>query len=355
MSVRNIAYPLLDPDDNRFRGKSMDIVEKELNDRDAHFMAMSGYDIEIPETSGPNYMDPCKPLYSLFPWEESVDTFDKKPQCTLKDWKYTCLKYEVIKSQCAVLTFSKGDKNNTFDPEMLDALQDAIMDLQKQKQVRVVILRSTGKLFSNGLDPKYLMSESQMTSKQIEKTHLQLAKIFYFWQRLPQFTLALVQGSAMGASIGLLCACDMIVAVKGAFFGMSEAKLGVVASTSIPYIMRRITYANNARQLILAATSLSAEMAKDYGVINEVVEDENGLNEQAKTMLQKLTLCGPGAVAATKEVVLNTAGQPPSSFLLNYVAKTMAKVRASPEAKSGIQAIQEKKKPLWAANPISIA
>merc|ERR1711879_242200 len=79
-------------------------------------------------------------------------------------------------------------------------------------------------------------SETNLTEEQITKTHLQLAKILYFLQRLPQFTVALVQGSTMGAAVGLVCACDMVISVKGAFYAMSETKLGAVATTSIPYI-----------------------------------------------------------------------------------------------------------------------
>merc|ERR1712039_625527 len=203
--------------------------------------------------------------------------------------------------------------------------------------------------FSSGLDPKYLINETNLTEEQITTIHLQLAKILYFLQRLPQFTVALVQGSTMGAAVGLICACDMVISVKGAFYAMSETKLGAVATTSIPYITRRIRFIRNVYQLVLAGASLSAETAKDYGIVSEVVESEADLSVKCKTICDMMTLCAPGAVAATKEVVMNTVGVPISSFLLNYVASVAADVRNGPEAKSGIKSIQEKKKPAWAA------
>merc|ERR1711879_555887 len=195
-------------------------------------------------------------------------------------------------------------------------------------------------------------SETNLTEEQITKTHLQLAKILYFLQRLPQFTVALVQGSTMGAAVGLICACDMVISVKGAFYAMSETKLGAVATTSIPYITRRIKFIRNVYQLVLAGASLSADTAKEYGIVNEVVETEADLAAKAKAICDGMTLCATGAVAATKEVVMNTVGAPCSSFLLNYVASVAAEVRNGPEALSGIQSIQMKKKPAWAAAAI---
>merc|ERR1740138_255422 len=172
---------------------------------------------------------------------------------------------------------------------MLDALQDAITDLQGRNTVRCVILKSVGKLFSNGFDPKYLISETNLTEEDISTVQLQFAKILYFWQRLPQLTVALIQGSTMGAAVGLVCACDMVVSVKGAFFAMSEAKLGAVATTSIPYITRRIRFIRNVYQLVLAGASLSADTAKEYGIVSEVVDSEADLETKCKSICDLMT------------------------------------------------------------------
>merc|ERR1712060_450960 len=112
------------------------------------------------------------------------------------------------------------------------------------------------------------------SEEDIKVVQLQFGKILYFLQKLPQLTIALVQGSAMGAAVGLVCACDIVLSVKGAFYAMSETKLGAVATTSIPYITRRITYIKNVFQLVLAGASLSAETAKEFGIVYEIVDDE---------------------------------------------------------------------------------
>lgn len=346
----SVPFPMVDPDEPAFRGRPWSQIEVILDEAEQYKSSIQGLDLQKEEARGPTFTDPCKPMYSTFPWEEQITPFERKAACTHANWSHSCLTYKIGR-QVATLQFNKTG-TNTIDPAMLDALQDAITDLADQPRVRVVIIKSQGKLFSNGFDPQYLMSESNLTERQITDVQLQFAKILYFLQKLPQLTIALVQGSAMGAAVGLVCACDIVLSVKGAFFAMSETKLGAVATTSIPYITRRITYIKNVYQLVLAGASISAETAKDYGIVNEIVDDEKGLEAECQNFCNKLVICAPGAVAATKEVVMNTVGVPPSSFMLNYVAGVLAEVRAGPESKAGIEAFQKKSKPVWAVEPM---
>lgn len=313
--------------------------------------SLNGTDIDGTEPRGPSYQEPCNPLYSNFPWEEKVDNFSKPASCTHKNWKHQCLEYK-LGSQCATLRMDAGDEQNGLNPAMLDALQDAIMDLQDRADVRVVILRSTGKFFSCGFDPKHLLAESTISDEDIIAFQIQYAKILYFLQRLPQLTVALLQGTAMGAGIGLVCACDYVISVKGAFFTMSEAKLGAVPSAALPYITRRCTFIKNVYQLVLAGARLNAEVAEEYGFVDKVVDEIKDLEAECQAVCDRMTLCAPGAVAATKEVVMNTVGVPPSSFMMDYVAGIVSDIRKGPECKAGMDAVQNKSRPKWADTAI---
>jgi len=350
-SIMSLPDAMLNPDDPAYVGKTWEAVERALDFRDAILTSASGNGY-IPEPRGPTAQDPSRPQLSTFPWEEHVDPFDKLASCKIGNWKHEkCLKVSLGK-QTATLQFNKAATNNMIDPAMLDAFQDAIMDLQERPEIRVVILKSEGKLFSNGFDPSYLISESKMSSEEVNAVHLQFAKILYYWQKLPQLTVALIQGSAMGAAMGLVCACDMVYAVKGAYFAMNEAKLGAVATTSIPYILRKLTFFKDSYLLLLAGMSLSADTAKEYGIVTEVVEDVAGLQAECKALCDKMSVCAPGAVAASKELVSNTCGAPPSSFMLDYVSSVLGDVGQSPEAKAGLDAMASKKKPPWAEAPV---
>ncbi|OLP83978.1 putative enoyl-CoA hydratase, mitochondrial [Symbiodinium microadriaticum] len=173
-------------------------------------------------------------------------------------------------------------------------------------------------------------------------------------RRLQQLTVALIQGTAMGAGIGLVCACDYVISVKSAFFTMSETKLGAVPATALPYITRRCTFIKNVYQLVLAGANLSSEIAEEYGFVDKVVDEVKDLETECQAVCDRMTLCAPGAVAATKDVVMNTVGVPPSSFMMNYVAGIVADIRAGPECKAGMQAVLNKTRPKWADTPIAL-
>ncbi|CAL1141760.1 unnamed protein product, partial [Cladocopium goreaui] len=177
------SWQTLDPDDPNIKGKNWEAVEKALRQRDAFAASLNGHDIDATEPRGPTFEEPCNPLYSTFPWEEKVDDFNKPASCSHKNWKHQCLKYK-LGTQCATLQMDAGDGENGLNPAMLDAFQDAIMDLQDRSEVRVVILKSTGKFFSNGFDPKHLLAESSMSDEDIIAFQIQYAKILYFLQSL---------------------------------------------------------------------------------------------------------------------------------------------------------------------------
>lgn len=284
--------------------------------------------------------------------EEKVEPFERTVGCSHRDWWHSVLRYD-LGQQAATLTFNTSAKNNTFDCEMLDALQDAIVDLRQRAAVRVVFLKAEGKFFSQGFDPQHTLSEGTMTEEQVRRIHLQFAKILYFFSKLPQFTVALVQGSAISAAVGLLCACDLVLAVRAAAFQMNDMKLGTVPTTSLPFIMRRVPHLAHTRWFVLTAASISADVAKEYGIVNEVVEDETSLTAEAEAICTRIASCAPVALAVTKDIIANTVGQAPSSFMLNYVANVAANTRKSAEAAMGLVAIREKRRPEWMSDPVA--
>eukprot|EP00439_Symbiodinium_sp_Y106_P033058 s5015_g3.t4 len=218
---------------------------------------------------------------------------------------------------------------------------------------KVRIIYSGGKSNQNGMSNGPEDESGGKWSKDVIRKHVPAGPIGIASERLQQLTVALIQGTAMGAGIGLVCACDYVISVKSAFFTMSETKLGAVPATALPYITRRCTFIKNVYQLVLAGANLSSEIAEDYGFVDKVVDEIKDLETECQAVCDRMTLCAPGAVAATKDVVMNTVGVPPSSFMMNYVAGIVADIRAGPECKAGMQAVLNKTRPKWADTPIA--
>merc|ERR1712187_917427 len=118
-----------------------------------------------------------------------------------------------------------------------------------------------------------------------------------------------------------------------------EVTWGATPAVSMPFILRRLTSMRRASWLLLAAGSLSAEVAKGYGLVDDIVEGEAELIAEVRKLAERLSSCAPGAIAATKQVALTTAGAPLTSSLFDYAASVLIEARKNPEAAAGLEAI----------------
>merc|ERR1719469_1594500 len=139
-------------------------------------------------------------------------------------------------------------------------------------------------------------------------------------QLLPQFTICLANGSAMGGGVGLVCCCDYVIAVKKAYFVLSEVKIGVIPATISPYVIAKIG-TSNAKRFFCAAENLSAQRAKDYGIVDEVVDNMKEGHKRIQEIVKLISECGPRAVESYKQIIAGTSGVPFSKALDHYTCR----------------------------------
>merc|ERR1719277_40513 len=106
----------------------------------------------------------------------------------------------------------------------------------------------------------------------IEITRLLAAKQWHTWSTLPQLTIGLINGTAMGGGVGCACCNDYVIAVKKAYFVVSEVKIGVVPATISPYVVAKIG-ASNCKRVFNTGEQMTAVRAQEVGIVNEVVEN----------------------------------------------------------------------------------
>lgn len=179
------------------------------------------------------------------------------------------------------------------------------------------------------------------------------AKILYDWATLPQFTICLAQGSALGGGFGFLCICDMVVAVKMAKFVLSEVKLGVVPATISPYVISKIGVAN-AKQIFCTAENIDMNRAKEMGLVQTVVDNAGLFPEVVKDVASKIQQCAPGAVQEAKKTILKVCYQQFSESLISWTAEEYARIRKGEEAHQGMEAMKAKKRPPWMEKTIVV-
>lgn len=323
-------------------------IERQLDLKEAELLRKEGVNVSQGHVDGYKYR-PKIVHAEKFPWEV-LPMPSYQMQCSSGNWSHPDLKFEVGEG-IVYLTINRPDANNALNDTLSQALHDATVELHQRKDIRVVVLQAAGKLFCAGGDSRIFADAAAMTDADNRKAAVSFMKFLYAFQCLPQFTVGLAQGSAMGSGVGLLCACDMVVAVKGARFTVAEVKLGTTPATIAPYLSRKVG-ASHAKRLLCSAENITAEAAKTIGLVTQVVDSEADFQEVLEKVCEKMTLAAPLAAARAKRLCQNVSLQPLTTKLLEYTGGELASIRIGEEAIKGMIAVQAKTKPFWAETPV---
>lgn len=246
----------------------------------------------------------------------------------------------------AVVRLNRPHKRNAFDEATIAGLADAFETLKGADHVRMVLLRGAGEHFSAGADIEWMRRQGERDRADNEADALDLARMLKALHDLPQLTVALVQGAAMGGGAGLVAACDVGVALKSATFRFSEVRLGLTPATISPYVIAAIG-ARWANALFATAESFDGVYAEKIGLVHYTVDDVAGLEAMAEHLAQLVFGAAPGAVDDAKRLVRDVAGHRIDDALLKETARRIAVRRASDEGREGLAAFLERRKPSW--------
>jgi len=237
---------------------------------------------------------------------------------------------------------------NAMSRRMTAELTQVLQALRIDPTVRGITLRGNGGWFCAGGDLAEFKADFQSgppDRADIESASRAAGALFHLLNTMPQVTLALVEGGAMAGGLGIVCACDISIATKNAAFGLSETTLGIPPAQIAPYVRARVGLAK-ARKLMLTAPRLTADEAAGLGLISSVVADADALDAEEGALRAQTLRCAPGAVAVTKDLLLNTARQ--TEAQIDSAARAFADCILSDEGRDGIAAFLEKRPPVWA-------
>lgn len=314
------------------------------------------------------------------PWQKSPnpkpDLDWYSPTCwDLENWSHKDVKVEVGPG-IAYVRFNRPDNDNLINESVMIGLLDALFNLHYRKDIRLVVFTGDGKLFCGGLDPsmslnsifdkarpdgnvmKHMagLSEKALSAGAFPDGNVQigqllLMKMWHTWMTLPQFTLALVNGSAIGDGVSCICVCDMAISLKGAYFTFSDVMRGLVPAIATPYVVSKIKV-GNAKRMIASAENMGTDRAKKAGMINEIVDSVEDGHKMINEIAQVLTACGPRSVEAAKQLVIGVGGMPITEPLMFYTGRMLAQVTVSDEATNGMVCLQARKPKPWEETPI---
>lgn len=269
---------------------------------------------------------------------------------------------DVSPEGAAVVRLNRHAKRNAFDELMIAGLRETFETLKGADRVRIVLILGGGGAFSAGADLDWMKRQGERSKDENEADALELARMLKALHDLPQFTVAMVDGPAMGGGAGLVAAADWAVATKRATFRFSEVRLGLTPATISPYVVEAIG-ARNARALFASALPFDAAAAQRFGLVQQVVEGEAELEDEMKRLIGLAFENAPGAVADAKALVRHIVddvtrargvhvpqvvkGHVIDNELMAETARRIAQRRASPEGKEGVAAFLERRKPNW--------
>ena len=240
------------------------------------------------------------------------------------------------------LTLNRPSQYNALSGEMLDALQAALDDIDRDESARVVIIAANGKAFCPGHDLK------EMRSSEKREFHQALfdrcSRMMLTINRLRQPVIARVHGVATAAGCQLVANCDLALASDEARFAVSGINVGLFCSTPAVPLSRNMQR-KQALHMLLTGDFISAETALQYGLVNEVVPAAE-LEAASLAMAQKIVAKSAHAISLGKEMFYRQLPLDLSEAYA-FAAERMVCNMDSDDAREGIDAFIEKRKPEW--------
>jgi len=248
-----------------------------------------------------------------------------------------------VDSGVATITLASPESRNVLTAESMRALVEHLSAAANDDAVRVVVLTGEGNTFCAGAD---LAGASSADADSFAAAGPRaLVAVLETMLLLPKPIVARVQGHVAGGGNGLVAAADLAVVAESAKFAFSEVRVGVAPAVISVVCLARMT-PSHARELLLTGERVTAHRVLEAGLITAVAADD-ALDAVVATYVGQLLLGGPEALARTKELLRRVPGMPHDEAF-TWTAELSAALFTSDEAREGMTAFFERRRPSWA-------
>lgn len=250
-----------------------------------------------------------------------------------------------VENRIAEIIINRPDKRNALNPALVTELTSTFLKAQSDDDIKVVILKANGDVFSAGADLAYMQQLQHFSYEENIQDSTALKNLFETIRTLSKVVIAQVEGHAIAGGCGLATICDIIFAVPDVKFGYTEVKLGFVPAIVSCYLVQKIGE-TLAKKLLLSGDLFSADEALKYNLITYVTKAEE-INQIVREFAVNLNNSASGnSLALTKQLINETSNTWLDSCLTNAI-KVNAKTRESDDFKKGIASFLAKEKINW--------
>lgn len=243
----------------------------------------------------------------------------------------------------ARITLNRPDVGNALNAQMARELLEVALVCDEDSAVRAVLLRGHGRMFCAGGDLGSFTEAGTELPRLIKEMTVYLHAAIGRFARMSAPVVAAVGGPAAGAGFSLACAADLVVASSSARFTMAYTRAGLTPDGSSTWFLPRLIGRRRTLELMLTNRTLSAEEARDWGLVNQVVDDE-ALPGASEELVSGLAAGPTLAFGRVKELVMASAGEGLETQM-EHEARGIADASRTEDAKEGITAFFEKRAP----------
>lgn len=250
-----------------------------------------------------------------------------------------------IAGHVATVTLNRPEVRNAFNETTIAELTDVFRQLDAREDVRAIVLAANGPAFCAGADLNWMKKMATFSDAENRVDARCLADMLSAIYRASKPVIARVSGDAYAGGVGLVAASDIVVAVDTARFCLSEARLGLIAATIAPYVVRALGE-RASRRYFTTAEPFDCTTAQRLGLVHEMVAAD-ALDSAVQKITAALCANGPYAVRESKRLVQDVAGRVLDEALIDDTARRIATIRASAEGREGVASFLEKRAPNW--------
>ncbi len=243
--------------------------------------------------------------------------------------KYSTLEVKQ-EGHIAHVVLNRPDAMNSMIPEFWTELPAAIREIDDEGNARVIVISSTGKHFSAGMDLSVFLNmkedfkgDPSRRAERMRRMVMLLQDSFTAIEQARMPVIGAVQGGAIGGAVDLLSACDMRYCTQDAFFTIKETQLGMTADVGTLQRLPKLIPIGIVKELAYTGRNFGAAEAQQLGFVNQVFDDQTAMLDAVMKIAQQIAMNSPLAVSGTKTMI-NYAAEHTVAESLTYMATWQA-------------------------------
>ncbi len=190
---------------------------------------------------------------------------------------------------------------NVLNPESINELNNQLSILENE-ETRFIVLQGDETIFCNGLDLRWVANNTTGNYSEGMQAYADFLKKL---QTINAVTIAVVKGKASGGGMGIVCACDVVLATNTSAFSLPEGMFGLIPGMIMPALLNRML-PQQVKKMVLLPKSYSVEVAEKWGIVDEIISAEN-CNTKLNELIQSLKPCKQNSVGDIKTMLYNVA------------------------------------------------